>query len=71
MSDFNDFDDKHYPRTEDSQFSGIVDRAISRRGFLGLGAAFGVTAFVGGVSGLTQTAQAKAINKLMGFQKSQ
>ena len=68
MSDFNDFDDKNYPRTEDSQFSGIVDRAISRRGFLGLGAAFGVSAFIGGVGGLTQTAQAKAINELMGFQ---
>ena len=49
MSDFNDFDDTNYPRTEDSQFSDLLDRALSRRGFLNLGAAFGVTAFVGSV----------------------
>lgn len=68
MSDFNDFDDENYPRQEDSDFNQLVGRAISRRGFLGLSAAFGVTAFVGGVAGLSQTAQAKAMSKLMGFE---
>ena len=67
MSDFNDFDDQNYPREAQSEFGQLVGRAISRRGFLGLSAAFGVTAFVSGVAGLTQTAQAKGVSALMGF----
>ena len=66
MSDFNEFDDVNFPREEKSEFNKIIDRAITRRGFLGLSAAFGVSAFVAS-AGIPQTAQAKAVSRLMGF----
>ena len=57
----DDFDDIHYPRPEATDFEKLVDKMISRRGFLGRGAAFAATAFVmsaGGIDPLSAFANA-------------
>jgi len=50
MINFDDFDEVNSPRPDDNDFSNILDRAVSRRGFLKTGAAFGVSSFVVGCS---------------------
>ena len=57
----DEFDEIHYPRPEATDFEKLVDKMISRRGFLGKGAAFAATAFVmsaGGVDTLSAFANA-------------
>ncbi|MYA95306.1 MAG: PhoX family phosphatase [Nitrospinae bacterium] len=57
----DDFDDIHYPRPEATDFEKLVEGMISRRGFLGRGAAFAATAFVmsaGGIDPLSAFANA-------------
>lgn len=63
---FDEFDETINPRPEMSEFDRIVDRALSRRGFLGSGIALGATAFVMGTTALTPSA-ALAASRL-GFQ---
>ena len=43
---FDEFDEIHYPRPLETEFGELAGKAISRRGFLGGGAAFGAAAFV-------------------------
>lgn len=50
---FNEFDDINYPRPEVTDFDKLADHAISRRGFLGRGVAFGASALVLGTTALT------------------
>jgi len=50
---FDEFDEQVNPAPEVTEFDRIVDRAISRRGFLGRGIAVGATAFVMGSTALT------------------
>ena len=45
---FDDFDDLHYPRPEETEINTIIDTMISRRRFLAGGVAFGTAAFVTG-----------------------
>jgi secreted PhoX family phosphatase len=49
---FDDSGDPYYPRPESTDFEKIVDRALSRRGFLGAGVFYGVAAFVTGATTL-------------------
>jgi secreted PhoX family phosphatase len=70
MISFDDFDEKNSPRPNDNDFSKILDRAVSRRGFLKSGAAFGVSAFVAGgtsATAMADSATAAAMSKTMGF----
>jgi len=68
MISFDDFDETNSPRPNDNDFSKILDRAVSRRGFLKTGAAFGVSAFVTGGAATTAMAEsATAMSKAMGF----
>lgn len=68
MSKFDDFDEMNYPRPEQSDFSKILDRAMSRRSFLGTSAAFGVSAFVMGSATLrSPLAQAAHHGSMIGF----
>ena len=61
IGEFEDFEDTYYPRPGDSDFSAVVDRAMSRRGFLGGSVAFGLSSFVvGGASLVPGTAKAAA-----------
>lgn len=48
VCDLEHFDAVHYPRPEATDFEKLADKAISRRGFLGAGLAFGASAFVMG-----------------------
>ncbi|WP_020593969.1 PhoX family protein [Kiloniella laminariae] len=52
---FDDFDEIQNPGPEQTDFEQVVDRAISRRGFLGAGLGFGAAAFVLGTTALTPT----------------
>ncbi|MEO0361723.1 MAG: alkaline phosphatase PhoX, partial [Pseudomonadota bacterium] len=55
---FDDFDEKVNPKPETTEFDEVVERALSRRGFLGGVIAFGGVASIGG--GLAPRAQAAA-----------
>ncbi|MBV0913351.1 PhoX family protein [Anianabacter salinae] len=58
----DDWDELHFPRPEGNEFDRVVERAISRRGFLGGALAFGSgaavmgTAFLKGTSAIAQQA---------------
>ncbi len=57
----DEFDEIHHPRHEETDFEKLAEKMISRRGFLGRGAAFAATAFVmsaGGVDPLSAFANA-------------
>ena len=49
---FDDFDEVHYPRPLETDFGRLVERAVSRRGFLGGSVAFGAAAFVASAGAL-------------------
>ena len=49
---FDEFDEVHYPRPLETDFGRLVERAVTRRGFLGGGIAFGAAAFVAGAGAL-------------------
>ena len=61
------FDDIHYPRPLETEFGKLAEKAISRRGFLGGGAAFGAAAFVMSAGALKPLSAAAAANRL-GFE---
>ncbi|MEO1195495.1 MAG: transcriptional initiation protein Tat, partial [Pseudomonadota bacterium] len=52
---FDDWDEQNFPRPTEQDFDRVVERAISRRGFLGGALAFGSGAAVMGVAGLKAT----------------
>lgn len=64
---FDDFDEAINPKPEDSEFDGIVEEALSRRGFLGGVLTFGGIAALGaGTTALTPMS-AKAATSRFGF----
>ncbi|WP_349370676.1 PhoX family phosphatase [Salinarimonas sp.] len=56
----DEWDEKNFPRPEESEFDRVVERAISRRGFLGGVLAFGSAAAVMGAGALVAPSTAKA-----------
>ena len=57
----DEFDESHHPRHEETDFEKLAEKMMSRRGFLGHGAAFAAAAFVmsaGGVDPLSAFAGA-------------
>ena len=64
---FDEFDELNNPPVAETDFDRVIDRAVSRRGFLGGAIAFGTTAFVMGSTALTPT-PAKAGGRL-GFKQ--
>ena len=63
---FDEFDEVHYPRPLETDFGRLVERAVSRRSFLGGGVAFGAAAFVTG-AGVLRPRPARASDRL-GFE---
>ncbi|MCC1494591.1 PhoX family phosphatase [Cognatishimia sp. F0-27] len=61
----DDWDELNFPRSEDNEFDAVVERAISRRGFLGGVLAFGSGAAVMG-TGLLGSSSAQAQSAAMG-----
>ena len=47
---FDAFDERNYPRPAETQFSGLAEKAISRRSVLAAGVSFGAAAFVAGAT---------------------
>ena len=62
-----EFDEIHHPRPLETDFGRIVERAISRRGFLGAGIAFGAAAFVT-TAGVLRPSTARAAGDMFGFE---
>ena len=62
-----EFDEIHHPRPMETDFSRLVDREISRRGFLGAGIAFGASAFVVG-AGVLRPSTARAAGDMFAFE---
>ncbi len=56
--DLEHFDEVNNPRPEATDFDKVLDKALSRRGFLGGSLAVGAASFVLGTSALTSPAQA-------------
>ena len=63
---FDEFDELNNPPVAETDFDRVIDRAVSRRGFLGGAIAFGTTAFVMGSTALTP-APARAAGGRLGF----
>ena len=63
----DEFDEIHFPRPLETDFGRLVDRAVSRRGFLGGGIAFGAAAFVTG-AGALRPFPARAAGDMFGFE---
>ena len=57
---FDEFDEVHHPRPAETGFGALAEKALSRRGFLGGGAAFGAAAFVMSAGGLKPLSAAAA-----------
>ncbi len=57
---FDEFDEANDPRDAATAFEDLANRRLSRRRFLGAGAAAGLTAFVTGTTALTRPAAAAA-----------
>lgn len=70
---FDEFDDIHHPRPEQSEFEGVVNRMLSRRGFLAGGLKLGAASLAMGF-GITATgckessSSAEAVKILTKFQ---
>ena len=64
---FDEFDEMNDPRTDQTDFGELAEKAISRRGFLGRGVAFSAAAFVMGATGLAPLS-ARAAARRIGFE---
>ena len=64
---FDEFDEVHYPRPMETDFGRLVEKEISRRGFLGAGIAFGAAAFVT-TAGVLRPSTARAAGDMFGFE---
>ena len=62
-----EFDEIHHPRPMETDFGRLVEKEISRRGFLGAGIAFGASAFVAG-AGVLRPSTARAAGDRFGFE---
>ena len=62
-----EFDEIHHPRPMETDFGRLVEKEISRRGFLGAGVAFGASAFVAG-AGVLRPSTARAAGDRFGFE---
>ena len=62
-----EFDEIHHPRPMETDFGRLVEKEISRRGFLGAGIAFGASAFVAG-TGVLRPSTARAAGDRFGFE---
>ncbi len=67
MISFDEFDEQRSPRPDHNDFSRLLQRAVSRRGFLKTGAAFGVSAFVSGTAMHSGAARGDEAKSLLGF----
>lgn len=65
---WDEFDELRQPRADTSDFDAVVDRAISRRGFLGGVLAFGSGAAVFGSGVLGSATSARAAASVFGFE---
>ena len=63
----DEFDEVTAPRPAQTDFEALAEKALSRRGFLGRGVAFGAAAFVMGATGLTPL-PARAATPRFGFE---
>ena len=63
----DEFDEVTAPRPAQTDFEALAEKAMSRRGFLGRGVAFGAAAFVMGATGLTPL-PARAAPRRFGFE---
>ena len=63
----DEFDEVTDPRPAQTDFEALAEKALSRRGFLGRGVAFGAAAFVMGATGLTPL-PARAATPRFGFE---
>ena len=61
-----EFDEIHHPRPMETDFGRLVEKEISRRGFLGAGVAFGAAAFVT-TAGVLRPSAARAADDMFGF----
>lgn len=66
---FDEFDELNTPPVAETDFDTLADKALSRRGFLGAGVAFGATAFVMGSTSLTSSAKAAHHSTRLGFKQ--
>ena len=66
---FDEFDEMNSPAPEVTDFDIVAEKAMSRRGFLGAGIAFGATAFVMGSTALTKPSQAAHHAGRLGFKQ--
>ena len=64
---FDEFDEVHYPRPHETDFGRLVERVVSRRGFLGGSVAFGAAAFVAS-AGVLRSLPARAASDRLGFE---
>ena len=64
---FNEVDEVHDSRPPGTDFGRLVERAISRREFLGAGIAFGAAAFVT-TAGVLRPSTARAAGDMFGFE---
>ena len=64
---WDDWDELNDPRPVENDFDDVVERAISRRGFLGGVLAFGSGAAVMGTAGLMSSTSAQAASSRFGF----
>ncbi len=64
---WDDFDEMRDPRPQTNDFDAVVERAISRRGFLGGALAFGSGALAMGTAGLMSSTTAARADNHMGF----
>ena len=65
---FDEFDEINNPPPAETDFGKLAAKAISRRGLLGTGIAFGTAAAVMGTSGLTPVS-ALAATRRIGFEQ--
>ncbi|MEQ9245283.1 MAG: DUF839 domain-containing protein, partial [Nitratireductor sp.] len=65
---WDEFDEMRDPRPDNNAFDAVVERAISRRGFLGGVLAFGSAAAVMGTGVLSSTSSAKAEGATFNFE---
>ena len=65
---FDEFDEREFPREAEPEFNAVVERAMSRRGFLGGTIAFGAAAFVASAGTMLAPRTARAATSWLAFE---